>query len=104
MFGRLNGFASSTGSSRCQMASVGRWSRLNNAAPSLQPHYGAFNDTTRHSVPVLGVGTLALAVVAACGFSRHATGVTERRFSRSVRQPDAYMPDAAWAVSGHRPS
>jgi hypothetical protein len=71
-----------------QMASVGRWSRLNNAATSLQPHYRAFNATTGHSVPVLGVGTLALAVVAACGFSLHATGVTERRFSRSVRKPD----------------
>jgi hypothetical protein len=32
----LNGFASSTGSSLHQMASVGQWPWLNNAAPSLQ--------------------------------------------------------------------
>src|SRR6516164_8291392 len=31
--------------------------------------------------------TLALAVGAACGFSLHAFGVTEHRFSRSVRKP-----------------
>src|ERR1035437_6045620 len=80
-------FASSTGSSCCQMASVGPWPRLNNAAPSLQPHYRTFVATTGHSVPVIGVGTLALAVVAACGFSLHATGLTERRFSRSIRKP-----------------
>ena len=33
--GMSNGFTSSTGSSCCQLASVGRWSRLNNAAPSV---------------------------------------------------------------------
>src|ERR1039457_4745320 len=37
-----SGFASFTGSSCCQLASVGRWSRLNNAAPSVQLHYRAF--------------------------------------------------------------
>src|SRR5215831_12171036 len=41
-----NGFASSTGSSRHQMASVGQWPWLNNAAPSLQLHYRAFVTTT----------------------------------------------------------
>src|SRR5450759_3497727 len=35
-------FTSSTGSSCCQLASVGPWPRLNNAAPSLQPHYRTF--------------------------------------------------------------
>jgi hypothetical protein len=60
-----SGFASSTGSSRCQMASVGPCPRLNNAAPSLQPHYRTFITTTGCSVPVLRIGTLVLAVLAA---------------------------------------
>jgi hypothetical protein len=42
---------------------------LNNAAPSLQPHYRAFVTTTGCSVPALRLGTLALAVGAACGLS-----------------------------------
>jgi len=60
-----SGFASSTGSSRCQMASVGPWPRLNNAAPSVRPHYRTFVPTTGHSAPVLRIGTLVLAVLAA---------------------------------------
>jgi hypothetical protein len=64
-----NGFTSSTGSSCCQLASVGRWSRLNNAAPSVQLHYRAFIPNTSCSVPVLRIGTLILAVLAACDFS-----------------------------------
>src|SRR3981189_401583 len=39
------------------MASVGPWPRLNNAAPSVQPHYRAFIPTTGHSAPVLRIGT-----------------------------------------------
>src|SRR6185312_9296257 len=66
---------------------VGQWSRPNNAAPSLQPHYRTFHATTGCSAPALRVGTLALAVGAACGFSLHAIGVTEHRFSRSIRKP-----------------
>jgi len=66
---------------------VGLWPRLNNAAPSLQPHYRTFITTTDCSVPVLRIGTLALAVGAACGLSLHAIGVTEPRFSRSIRKP-----------------
>ena len=62
----FHGFALSTGSSRCQMASVGPWPRLNNAAPSLQPHYRTFLTTTGCSAPVLRIGTLILAVLAAC--------------------------------------
>ena len=61
---RAAGFTSSTGSSCCQSASVGRWSRLNNAAPSVQLHYRAFVPTTSHSAPVLRIGTLVLAVLA----------------------------------------
>ena len=66
---RAAGFTSSTGSSCCQLASVGRWSRLNNAAPSVQLHYRAFVPTTSHSAPALRIGNLVLAVVAACDFS-----------------------------------
>ena len=51
---------------------VGPWPRLNNAAPSLQPHYRAFVATTGCSAPARRVGTLALAVAAACGFSLRA--------------------------------
>src|SRR2546423_13087212 len=66
---------------------VGQWPRPNNAAPSLQPHYRTFLATTGCSAPALRIGPLALAVGAACGFSLHAFGVTEHRFSRSVRKP-----------------
>src|ERR1035437_114115 len=41
---------------------VGLWPRLNNAAPSLQPHYRTFIATTSCSVPMLRIGTLILAV------------------------------------------
>jgi hypothetical protein len=64
-----SGFTSSTGSSCCQMASVGPWPRLNNAAPSVQLHYRAFIPNTSCSAPVLRIGTLILAVLAACDFS-----------------------------------
>ena len=66
---RAAGFTSSTGSSCCQLASVGRWSRLNNAAPSVQLHYRTFAPTTSCSAPVLRIGTLVLAVLTACDFS-----------------------------------
>src|ERR1019366_2119562 len=58
-------FTSFTGSSCCQLASVGPWPRLNNAAPSLQPHYRTFITTTGCSAPVLRIGTLVLTVLAA---------------------------------------
>src|SRR5229473_3452059 len=61
-----NGFALSTGSSRFP---VGLWPQLNNAAPSLQPHYRAFIATMGCSVPVPRIGTLILAVLAACDLS-----------------------------------
>src|SRR6201981_2941328 len=47
---------------------VGQWPRPNNAAPSLQPHYRAFDATTGCSAPAPRFGTLALTVGAACGF------------------------------------
>ena len=44
---------------------VGPWPRLNNATPSVQPHYRAFIPTTSCSAPVLRFGTLVLAACAA---------------------------------------
>src|SRR5215468_10507911 len=46
-----------------------QWSWLNNAAPSLQPHYRAFITTTGCSAPASRFGTFALTVGTACGFS-----------------------------------
>ena len=43
---------------------VGLWPRLNNAAPSLQPHYRTFITTTGCSAPVPRIGTLVLSVSA----------------------------------------
>src|SRR6266567_4715789 len=95
---RATGFTSSTGSSCCQMASVGPWPRLNNAAPSVQPHYRAFIPTTGHSAPVLRIGTLVLAVLAACDLSLciGATG-SHVPYKSQVELRAAYMPDATRA-------
>src|SRR5450756_1034233 len=96
-----SGFASSTSSSCRQLASVGRWSRLNNAAPSVQLHYRAFVPTTSCSAPVLRIGTLVLTVLAACDFFLciGATG-SHVPYQSPVELRAASMPDAAWAVSG----
>src|SRR6516162_9508036 len=56
---------------------VGQWPRSNNAAPSLQPHYRAFDATTGCFAPAPRFGTLALAVGAACGLSLHVLGHDE---------------------------
>ena len=50
------------GSSRCRLAPT---PRLDNGPPSLRPHYRAFIATTKSSAPVLLIGTLALADLAA---------------------------------------
>ena len=60
--GTSNGSASST---RLLPFPVGPWPRLNNAAPSVEPHYRAFLPTTSCSAPALRIGTLILAVCAA---------------------------------------
>jgi len=39
---------------------VGPWPELNNATPSVRPHYRALNPNTGCSVPVLRLGTLIL--------------------------------------------
>src|ERR1019366_4996269 len=74
-------FTSSTGSSCCQLASVGPWPRLNNAAPSLQPHYRTFITTTGCSAPVLRIGTTGSHVP----------------YKSQVGLRAAYMPDTARA-------
>src|SRR5918992_1886617 len=53
----LNGFALSK---RFLPSLVDHSIKLNNVAPSLQPHYRAFLTTTRDSAPVPRLGTLAL--------------------------------------------
>ena len=91
-----NGFASITGSS---CITVGLWPRLNNAAPSVQPHYRTFIPTTGCSAPVLRIGTLALAVLAACGVSL-GIGTTGSHvpYESLVELRATYTPDAARAV------
>ena len=71
---------------------------LNNATPSLQPHYRTFLTTTGYSAPVPCIGTLILIGAAYLDFSLNirATG------SRVPHRSAAFMPDAAWA--GIRPS
>src|SRR5579872_2900269 len=56
-------------------------------SPFTPAHYRTFDATTGCSAPAFRIGTLALAVGAACCMSLHAVGVTERRFSRSIRKP-----------------
>jgi hypothetical protein len=58
----INDFASAT---ELLPLPVGSETRLNNAAPSVQPHYRAFIPTTSRSAPVLRIGTLILADSAA---------------------------------------
>src|SRR5262245_27649704 len=80
------------------MASVGRWSRLNNAAPSLQPHYRAFLTTTGCSAPALRFGTFVLTVGAACGFSLSIEAQV-RTFHASARL--ALAPPTCRLALGH---
>jgi hypothetical protein len=104
---RAAGFTSSTGFSCCQMASVGPWPRLNNAAPSVQPHYRAFVPTTSHSAPVLRIGTLVLAVLAACDFSLYigAQVLTFRTKARlSFAPPPCRMPHPYSFFRSRRPA
>ena len=96
---RATGFTLSAGSSCCQMASVGRRFRLNNATPSVQLDYRAFVPTTGHSAPVLRIGTLVLAVLAACDFSLYigAQVLTFRTRARlSFTPPTCRMPLGAF--------
>ena len=71
---------------------------LNNATPSLQPHYRAFVTTTGCSAPVLRIGTLTLTGTPYLGFSLN-IGATGSRVPHEslVQSHAAFMPDAAWA-------
>jgi len=81
------------------MASVGPQPWPNNVAPSVQPDYRAFIPTTSHSAPVLRIGTLVLAVLAACDFSL-CIGATSSHvpYNSQIEIRAAYMPDAAQAA------
>jgi hypothetical protein len=99
-FGILNGFASSTGSSSCQMASVGQWSRLNNATPSLHLHYKAspllWVAPHLRSASVLSPSRLE-PLVASSLASENRTSHVPCKSLTALRV--AYMPDAVRAVS-----
>lgn len=72
---------------------------LNNATPSLQPHYRTFNTTTGCSVPVPRIGNLTLTGTSCLGFSLN-IGATGSRVPHEslIRRHAAFMPDAIWAV------
>ncbi len=91
-----NGLASAT---ELLPSPVGPESRLNNAAPSVQPRYRTFSPTTSCSAPVLRIGTQVLAVVAACDRSL-GIGTTGSHvpYKSLVELRATYMPDAARAA------
>ena len=71
---------------------------LNNATPSLQPHYRAFITTTGCSAPVPRIGTLFLIGSAYLEFSLSIEATGSCVPHRSLVQGHAaFMPDAAWA-------
>ena len=71
---------------------------LNNATPSLQPHYRTFIATTGCSAPVPRIGTLTLIGTAYLDFSLSIGATGSRVPHRSLDQSHAaFMPDAAWA-------
>ena len=78
---------------------VGPGAWLNNAAPSVQPHYRAFVPTTSCSAPVPRIGTLVLADLAAWTppftSGRQVLNVP---YKSLIRLRAAYMPDAARAA------
>src|SRR5271163_2862775 len=74
-------------------------------APSVQSHYRTFFPTTGVSVPVLRIGTLALAVTDRLGFSLNIGTTGSCVPYRSLSQGHAaFMPDAGWAVSRTPPN
>ena len=77
---------------------------LNNATPSLQPHYRAFNTTMGCSAPVPRLGNLTLIGTSYLGFSLN-IGATGSRVPHEslVKSHAAFMPDAAWQKSGRPP-
>src|SRR5438309_1085975 len=70
---------------------VGPWPELNNATPSVRPHYRALNPNTGCSVPVLRLGTLILMGASHKDESteaEHRDGATRIRIEGSVMEPD----------------
>jgi hypothetical protein len=72
---------------------------LNNAAPSVRPHYRAFDPTASCSVPVPRIGTLALTGAShlSVSLSIGATGSHVPCKSQSQSHA-AFMPDVIWAA------
>jgi hypothetical protein len=72
---------------------------LNNATPSLQPHYRAFITTTGCSAPVPRIGTLILAGASCLDVSLRIGATGSHVPRKSLPQSHAaFMPDAAWAA------
>src|ERR1700679_1125391 len=70
---------------------------LNNATPSLQPHYRTFITTTGCSAPVPRIGTLILIGFAHLDFSLSIVATGSCVPHRSlVSSQAAFMPDATW--------
>ena len=73
-------------------------SELNNAAPSVQPHYRAFVPTTGRSAPVPRFGTLILAGASRLDVSLGIGATGSHVPCKSPVQSHAtFMPDAVWA-------
>ncbi|MBB4233226.1 hypothetical protein GGD56_007130 [Rhizobium mongolense] len=72
---------------------------LNNATPSLRPHYSAFVTTTGCSVPVPRIGTLTLVGATYLDFSLRIGATGSHVPHESLPQSHAaFMPDAVWAA------
>ena len=91
-----NGFALAT---RLLPSPVDLAPELNNAAPSVQPHYRAFIPTTSCSAPVPRIGTLALMGASHLSFSLGIGATGSHVPRKSLTQSHAaFMPDAARAA------
>jgi len=83
---------------------VGPEPRLNNAAPSVQPHYRTFIPTTNCSAPALRIGTLVLVGSSHSDFSLGIGAAGSHVPHESLNHSHAaFMPDAAWAVDRSPP-
>ena len=79
--------------------------KLDDVAPSVQPHYRTFSPTTDDSAPVPRIGTLILADAVRLNFSL-AIGTTGSYVPyQSLNQGHAaFMPGASWAVKRVTPN
>src|SRR6202035_5689850 len=98
----LNGFALSTG---VLPLLVGPRKELNNATPSVQLHYRAFNPTTSCPAPVPRFGTLILVGASHLDFSLCIGAPGSHVPCKSqVLSHATFMPDAVWAEIRTPPS